>query len=162
GLRVLMVEQNDFASGTSSRSSKLVHGGLRYLNNFQFRMTYRSVCERDTLLAQGAGLIEPLPFLYPTYEDDTYPSWMMEIGLRVLMVEQNDFASGTSSRSSKLVHGGLRYLNNFQFRMTYRSVCERDTLLAQGAGLIEPLPFLYPTYEDDTYPSWMMEIGLRM
>lgn len=84
------------------------------------------------------------------------------LGLRVLMVEQNDFASGTSSRSSKLVHGGLRYLNNFQFRMTYRSVCERDTLLAQGAGLIEPLPFLYPTYEDDTYPSWMMEIGLRM
>ena len=42
------------------------------------------------------------------------------LGLRVLLVEQNDFASGTSSRSSKLVHGGLRYLNNFQFKLTYR------------------------------------------
>lgn len=84
------------------------------------------------------------------------------LGLRVLMLEQNDFASGTSSRSSKLVHGGLRYLNNFQFRLTYKSVCERDTLLEQGAGLVQPLPFLYPTYEDDAFPSWMMEIGLRM
>src|SRR5690606_21624790 len=84
------------------------------------------------------------------------------LGLRALMAEQNDFASGTSSRSSKLLHGGLRDLHNFQFRMTYRSVCERDTLLAQGAGLIEPLPFLHPTDEDDTYPSWMMEIARRM
>lgn len=84
------------------------------------------------------------------------------LGLRMLLLEQNDFASGTSSRSSKLVHGGLRYLNNFQFGLTYRSVCERDTLLEQGAGLVQPLPFLYPTYEDDAYPSWMIEIGLRL
>lgn len=84
------------------------------------------------------------------------------LGLKVLMLEQNDFASGTSSRSSKLVHGGLRYLNNFQIKLTYRSVSERDTLLEQGPGLVEPLPFLFPTYEDDAFPGWMMEIGLRM
>lgn len=86
----------------------------------------------------------------------------VRLGLRVLLLEQNDFASGTSSRSSKLVHGGLRYLNNFQFRLTRRAVCERDTLLRQGNGLIEPLPFLFPTYEHDHLPGWMMEIGLRM
>ena len=84
------------------------------------------------------------------------------LGLRVLLVEQNDFASGTSSRSSKLVHGGLRYLNNFQFKLTYRSVCERDTLLKQGDGLVETLPFIYPSYEGEGYPAWMMEFGLRM
>ncbi len=84
------------------------------------------------------------------------------LGLRVLMLEQNDFASGTSSRSSKLVHGGLRYLNNFQFHLTYRSVCEREILLRQGVGLIEPLPFVFPTYEHDHLPGWMMEVGLRL
>src|SRR5574341_1974588 len=69
------------------------------------------------------------------------------VGLRVLLLEQNDFASGTSSRSSKLVHGGLRYLKNLQLRMTWRAVHERDLLLREGRGLIEPLPFIMPTYE---------------
>lgn len=86
----------------------------------------------------------------------------VRVGLRVLLVEQGDFASGTSSRSSKMVHGGLRYLNNFQFKLTYHSVCERETLLKEGPGLVEPLPFIFPTYEHDKIPAWMMEIGLRM
>lgn len=81
-------------------------------------------------------------------------------GLRVLLLEQNDFASGTSSRSSKLVHGGLRYLNNLQLRMTWRAVHERDLLLREGRGLIEPLPFIMPTYETGRLPGWMLEIGL--
>ncbi len=86
----------------------------------------------------------------------------VRVGLRVLLLEQNDFASGTSSRSSKLVHGGLRYLNNFQFGMTYQSIAERETLLEEGTGLIEPLPFIYPTYEHDKMPGWMMDIGLHL
>ena len=84
------------------------------------------------------------------------------LGLKVLLLEQNDFASGTSSRSSKLVHGGLRYMNNFQFGLTWQSVRERDILLKEGPGLIEPLPFLYPTYENDKMPPWMMAFGLYM
>lgn len=84
----------------------------------------------------------------------------VRLGLRVLLLEMNDFASGTSSRSSKLVHGGLRYLNNMQFGMTRQSVIERETLLSEGAGLVDRLPFLYPTYEDDKMPDWMMGIGL--
>ncbi len=86
----------------------------------------------------------------------------VRLGLRVLLLEQNDFASGTSSRSSKLVHGGLRYLNNAQFKLTWQSVCERDELLREGPGLIEPLPFLFPTYRGDAIPGWMMEIGLSL
>lgn len=67
GLRVLLVEQRDFAWGTSSRSSKLVHGGLRYLKEGQFGLTRESVHEREHLLQQAAGLVEPQSFAFGDY-----------------------------------------------------------------------------------------------
>jgi glycerol-3-phosphate dehydrogenase len=82
------------------------------------------------------------------------------IGLRALLVEGNDFTSGTSSRSSKLVHGGLRYLRNGQFRLTYESVRERENLLRTGRGLIHPLGFVMPSYTNDKTPGWIFHIGL--
>jgi glycerol-3-phosphate dehydrogenase len=66
GLKVGLVEQRDFASGTSSRSSKLVHGGLRYLEQFNFSLVREALRERSLLLDRLAPhLVEPLPFLYP-------------------------------------------------------------------------------------------------
>jgi glycerol-3-phosphate dehydrogenase len=82
------------------------------------------------------------------------------IGLRVLLVEGNDFTSGTSSRSSKLVHGGLRYLQNGQIRLTYESVRERENLLRTGRGLIYPLGFVMPSYKNDRIPGWVFHFGL--
>src|SRR3990172_8294751 len=70
GLQALLVEAHDFASGTSSRSSKLVHGGFRYLKNGQLRLTYESVRERERLLKEGRGLVTPLGFLMACYRDD--------------------------------------------------------------------------------------------
>jgi glycerol-3-phosphate dehydrogenase len=67
GASVLLLEQADFASGTSSGSSKLVHGGLRYLKSGQWAMTLESVRERQRLLREAAGLVEPQPFLLPLY-----------------------------------------------------------------------------------------------
>ena len=67
GLSVLLVEQGDFSSGTSSRSSKFVHGGLRYLKDGAFRLTYQSVTQRQQLLRSGAGLVEPMRFLLTHY-----------------------------------------------------------------------------------------------
>ncbi|NGZ85630.1 glycerol-3-phosphate dehydrogenase/oxidase [Duganella aceris] len=67
GLSVLLVEQRDFAWGTSSRSSKLVHGGLRYLKQGQFALTRESVHEREHLLRQAAGLVEPQSFAFGDY-----------------------------------------------------------------------------------------------
>ncbi|MYM74381.1 FAD-dependent oxidoreductase [Duganella sp. FT134W] len=67
GLRALLVEQRDFAWGTSSRSSKLVHGGLRYLKEGQFGLTRESVHEREHLLLQAAGLVEPQSFAFGDY-----------------------------------------------------------------------------------------------
>ena len=67
GLRALLVEQKDFAWGTSSRSSKLVHGGLRYLKQGRLGMTLESVHERQALLAEAAGLVEPQGFAFGDY-----------------------------------------------------------------------------------------------
>jgi len=83
GLRALLVEAGDFASGTSSRSSKLVHGGLRYLRNAQIGTTLASVHERERLLREGRGLVTPLRFLIPSFRGDRLPGWLFGLGLAV-------------------------------------------------------------------------------
>ena len=67
GLKALLVEQRDFAWGTSSRSSKLVHGGLRYLKEGRFGLTRESVRERDALMREAGGLVEPQGFAFAHY-----------------------------------------------------------------------------------------------
>ena len=69
GLRVALVEGRDLASGTSSRSSKLIHGGLRYLEQLDFKLVYEALRERDLLLSKLAPhLVKPVSFLYPLYK----------------------------------------------------------------------------------------------
>ncbi len=65
GLRVLLVEKNDFSSGTSSRSTKLIHGGIRYLRNRQVDITREMVREREALLREAPTLVDPLGFIMP-------------------------------------------------------------------------------------------------
>jgi glycerol-3-phosphate dehydrogenase len=83
-------------------------------------------------------------------------------GLKTLLVEANDFAAGTSSRSSKLVHGGFRYLKNAQIKMTFDSVRERERLLREGRGLINPLGFVIACNRSDPIPAWLFGIGLSL
>jgi glycerol-3-phosphate dehydrogenase len=83
GLKAVLFEQGDFASGTSSRSSKLVHGGLRYLKNAQIKLTWESVHEREHLLKEGRGLVTPLPFVMANFRHDKTPAWMFGAGLSV-------------------------------------------------------------------------------
>lgn len=68
GLTAALVEQHDFASGTSSRSSNLVHGGLRYLEKGQVRLTRALVRERERLISEALGLVNPMGFLYSNYQ----------------------------------------------------------------------------------------------
>lgn len=82
-LRVLLVEADDFASGTSSRSSKMIHGGLRYLKNLQIKMTLDAVRERDQLLRHGQGLVHRLDFMYSNLQGDRVPGWVFAAGLSV-------------------------------------------------------------------------------
>ncbi len=70
GLRTALVEKDDFASGTSSKSSKLIHGGLRYLQQHEFRLVYENLAERQRLLENAPHLVTPLPFLIPLFGRD--------------------------------------------------------------------------------------------
>lgn len=81
-------------------------------------------------------------------------------GLRVALVEQNDFASGTSSASSKLVHGGLRYLATGDWRLTRESVREREALMQDLPGLVDPIDFMLPLYRHDKPGRWPMRAAL--
>lgn len=78
-------------------------------------------------------------------------------GYRVGLVEQADFASGTSSRSTKLVHGGIRYLPQFDFSLVREALLERARLVANAPHLVRPLPFLVPFYQGLRRP-----LGIRL
>ena len=70
-----------------------------------------------------------------------------QAGYKVLLLEANDYAFGTSSRSSKLIHGGLRYIKNRQYKVTLESVRERERLLHEAPNLVTPLEFILPVYD---------------
>jgi glycerol-3-phosphate dehydrogenase len=84
------------------------------------------------------------------------------LGLKVLLVDQKDFAWGTSSRSSKLVHGGFRYLKEGKLKLTKRSVREREHLVHEAPGLIDPLGFLMTLYKGDFPGRLTMKFGLTI
>ena len=83
-------------------------------------------------------------------------------GLRVALVEAGDIGGGTSSRTSKLVHGGLRYLEHFRFALVRESLAERAVLLRVAPHLVWPCPFLVPHYRGQRRPGWYVEAGLRL
>jgi len=81
-------------------------------------------------------------------------------GLRCLLLERGDFASGTSSRSSKLIHGGLHYLSRLEVGHARRASQARERLLECGEGLVEPLQFLILTQSDDPVGRWRARLGI--
>jgi len=85
GLKVLLLEANDFSFGTSSRSSKLVHGGLRYLKNKQFDVVRESVRERERLIKEAPGLVNKMSFVYPGYA--TYAKSHKEMAVGTLIYD---------------------------------------------------------------------------
>jgi glycerol-3-phosphate dehydrogenase len=80
-------------------------------------------------------------------------------GLKVLLVEQNDLASGTSSASTKLIHGGLRYLEHGAFRLVHEALAEREVLLRMAPHLVRPMRFVLPAVPGPRSPL-MLRIGL--
>jgi glycerol-3-phosphate dehydrogenase len=80
-------------------------------------------------------------------------------GLDVALCDMNDFASGTSSRSTKLIHGGLRYLEQYEFRLVREALAERETLLRMAPHIIWPMSFILPQ-APGMRPRWMIRAGL--
>src|SRR6266704_2601210 len=90
GYKVALVEKVDFASGTSSKSTKLVHGGIRYLPNFDFALVHEALVERGILLRNAPYLVQPVGFVLPIYKGDRHPVGMpfttpRGIGLGVIL-----------------------------------------------------------------------------
>lgn len=81
-------------------------------------------------------------------------------GMKVALVEADDFASGTSSRSSKLIHGGIRYLENFEFGLVFEALTERRNLFEIAPHLVHPLRFVLPVYENARVGMFKMGLGM--
>src|SRR5947208_7101422 len=76
-------------------------------------------------------------------------------GYKVALVEKADFASGTSSKSTKLIHGGIRYLPEFDFALVREALIERGLLLQNAPFLVKPVGFVLPIYKGDRHPVGM-------
>ena len=119
GVRALLLERRDFASGTSSRSSQLVHGGLRYLAQRQVGLTRSAVTERELLLRAAPGLVTPIDFLFPFYEGERAKRLAYAAALTAYDgfagrrgrhgVSAPDFAFLSPSIHAQELIGGLRY-----------------------------------------------------
>jgi glycerol-3-phosphate dehydrogenase len=81
-------------------------------------------------------------------------------GYSVALAEMNDFASGTSSGSTKLIHGGLRYLERYEFRLVRESLMEREVLWAMAPHIIWPMRFVLPFQKGGVRPAWLIRLGL--
>lgn len=158
GWRCLLVEQNDFAWGTSSRSSKMVHGGLRYISQGQFALTRDSVRERQLLLDNEAGLVDPLPFLYPHYQGE-FPGRRVFSGV----LRFYDFFAGQSLQQFHppwqvpMVAGGLQH-SSLEGASQFQDAVTDDVRLvmhvlaearALGACVVSHLRVLDRVYSDD-------------
>ena len=145
GVRTLLVEKHDFGWGTSSRSSKLVHGGLRYLKDGNLRLTRASVHERERLLEEGPGLIDPLGFLLATYEGDHPGRWTFSAALSIydLLALQwshqhysaDDFQMLAPHITQEGLEGGFRYgdAQTDDARLVLRII--REAVSAGGVAL---------------------------
>ncbi|MFT7669767.1 MAG: glycerol-3-phosphate dehydrogenase [Planctomycetota bacterium] len=83
-------------------------------------------------------------------------------GYKVVLLEQSSLAAGTSSKSSKLIHGGLRYLESFEFKLVRESLSERTTLLRIAPNLVHYIPFYIPIYKETKRRPWQVRAGLTL
>jgi glycerol-3-phosphate dehydrogenase len=143
-LAVALIEQRDFAWGTSSRSSKMVHGGLRYLLSGQLKLTWESVRERERLLREAPGLVDPMGFLYPCYKGHWPGRWSFSALLNVYDILAQRFNHRYLSLQDHIwlaphitrkgLTGGIQYGDAVtdDARLVFRTIreAERDQALA--------------------------------
>lgn len=145
GLAVYLAEKNDFGFGTTSRSTKLIHGGLRYLEHYEIGLVRESLREREILLKQAPHLIKPLKFVIPIYEDHKYGYGKVKLGLLAYDILSYDksLENHKSFSSEEIINiepniritnleGGFTYIDcqvNYPERL-----CLENILLAQEDG----------------------------
>lgn len=117
---------------------------------------------RDEVWSEAAGSVWDVVVVGGGITGAGIAREVARLGLSVLLLEQKDFAWGTSSRSSKMIHGGLRYLKERQIQLTREAVQGRERLLRDGRGLVDPLHFLYVVYKGDRPGAWTLDFGLTV
>src|SRR5690625_1939967 len=81
-------------------------------------------------------------------------------GLNVLLLERGDIGEGTTAWSTRLIHGGLRYLEHYEFHLVRESLRERELLFQNAPHLVRPLPFIVPIYQNGKRPPWLVQLGM--
>jgi len=145
GLKTILVEKNDFASGSSSWSSRLIHGGLRYLEYFEFALCRESLKEREVLLHTAPHLVKPLQLTIPVYRDRSRPYWKIWAGMILYdifsfdktlpvhrMLPQAKFQQLFRTLDEDNLVGGSQYYDG-QVTLAER-LCLENIIAAQNAG----------------------------
>lgn len=168
GYSVLLIERAALASGTSSRSSKLIHGGLRYLESARFGLVRESLREREILLRVAPGLVHRVPFHIPVYGNSRRPSWMIRAGLSLYALLGGLSRHARFDTLPRTRWGGLDGLDTrgLQAVFRYEDAQTDDTLLTQavmrsaqkfGAELRCPANFLSARQRDDVFVVHILE-----
>ena len=144
GARVALIEKNDFASGTSSKSTKLLHGGIRYLENLEFDLVAESLKERYIQYKNAPHLVKLLSFVVPVYKNDLRPLWMMRLGVWLYDILSGDYSVGrrqtltaqdlvnlAPSINTKDLTGAVSY---YDAQMDDVRICLENVLMAQLKG----------------------------
>ena len=147
GLNTIIVDKNDFASGSSSWSSRLIHGGLRYLEYFEFPLVREALKEREVLLRTAPHLVTPLQLTIPIYRDRSRPYWKIWAGMILYdifsfdktlpihrMLPQAKFKQLFRSLDGDNLAGGSQYYDG-QVTLAER-LCLENILSAQNAGAV--------------------------
>lgn len=137
GLRTGLVEQYDFAFGTSSRSSRLLHGGLRYLAQGRIGLVYQASREKQILHQIAPHLAEPLAFVFPAYRAGGWPMWKLRLGVRLydaLCGGQNFGPSGAMSAAEV-----RRHLPGLEAKGLYGAVRYFDALTSDARLVLDTL-----------------------
>ena len=162
GLSVALIEKSDWAAGTSSKSSKLIHGGLRYLQTFQLGLVRESLRERRTLLNIAGDIVKPNWFYLPVYKNGRFKPWQVRLGLilyRLLAGRKNLAGYRRLPRSEWAQLEGLN-TSNLDCVFLYQDAQTDDKLLTQrvvdsarqhGATLLCPTKFLTAERCDEGY-----------
>lgn len=159
GLRVVLCEQGDLACETSSASTKLIHGGLRYLESFKFNLVKNALHECDVLMKRAPNLIRPLEFILP-HEKNQRPFWMIRLGLFLY----DHLAKRTLPRSHAInfqkTHRGDALLPEYKKGFSYYDCHTDDSRLVvlnalsakeHGAEILTYTKFISAHHEDDLW-----------
>ena len=158
GLKTILFEKQDFGSGASTKSSKLIHGGLRYLEHLDFWLVKESLEERSILTHIAPYHVKPLSFVLPVYKNNSRPSWMIKLGLHLydFFCPNGDFPKHTSWSSSQIalefpelikedLTGGFEYYDAQMQdnRLVIENLLSAEKAGAQAFNYHEVVSFIY-------------------